>query len=83
MKSICVPIVGIVAAALLDNRFSWGTAASVLVALYCHRLYRRPPTPVSVCACSSDEPRPGWAARWGASGRRDPDRVRPKWSEVG
>jgi hypothetical protein len=45
VKSISVPIAGIVAA-LLDNRLSWGTVASVLVALYCHRLYRRAPNPV-------------------------------------
>jgi hypothetical protein len=68
MKSISVPIAGIVAAAALDNRLSWATVASVLVALYCHRLYRRLPTPVSVCGCwSADELRPGWAARWAAA----------------
>jgi len=33
VRSISVPIAGIVAAALLDNRLSWRTVASVLVAL--------------------------------------------------
>jgi hypothetical protein len=84
VKSIVVPIACILAAAALDNRLSWGTVASVLVALYCHRVYRRPPPPVGVCACSpADELRPGWAARWGVSGRPDQGHVRAKWLEVG
>ena len=67
MRSVVVPIAGIVAAALLDNRLSWGTVASVLVALYCHRLYRRTtaPTASDVSFAPRDEDlRPGWAARW-------------------
>jgi hypothetical protein len=85
VKSISVPIAGIVAAALLDNRWSWGTAASVLVALYCHRLYRRAATPVVEAWAWSreDEFRPGWAARWEVSGRPDASHVRTKWPEVG
>ncbi len=79
MSSISVPIAGIVAAALLDHRMSWGTAASVLVALYCHRLYRRPAPPVSVRVCSSDELRPGWAARSAAA---DGGRVQSERPEV-
>lgn len=64
----CRAVVGIVAAAALDNRLSWGTVASVLVALYCHRLYRRPPTEVVVMRSRPPEDglRPGWAARWGS-----------------
>jgi hypothetical protein len=62
-------VVGIVAAAALDRRLGWGTIASVGVALYCHRLYRRPLPPVPSCEASppaEEELRPGWAARWGA-----------------
>jgi hypothetical protein len=81
VKSISVPIVGIVAAAALDNRLSWGTVASVLVALYCHRLYRRRPASVGACTCSpADELRPGWAARWALV---DGDRAQLSRSEGG
>jgi hypothetical protein len=68
VKSISVPIAGIAAAAALDHRWSWGTLASVLIAIYCHRLYRRAPTPAAHVWAESpeDELRPGWAARWGS-----------------
>jgi hypothetical protein len=62
-------VAGIVAAAALDRRLGWGTIASVGVALYCHRLYRRPlrAVPSAVpSAPAEEELRPGWAARWGA-----------------
>jgi hypothetical protein len=85
VKSMSVPIAGIVAAALLDHRWSWGTLAGVLVAMYCHRLYRRAPIPALSASCLSpeDELRPGWAARWGVSGRADARHVRAKWPEAG
>ena len=85
MRSISLPIAGILAAALLDHRWSWGTLASILVAAYCHRLYRRAPAPsVTVRALPpEDELRPGWAARWGPSSPRGKDQVQPKWSEGG
>jgi hypothetical protein len=85
VRSISVPIAGIVAAALLDNRLSWGTVASILVALYCHRLYRRAPTPVMSrwAWLPEDELRPGWAARWQVSEGPDGGDVRAKWPEVG
>jgi hypothetical protein len=60
-------VVGIVAAAALDRRLGWGTMASVAVALYCHRLYRRPMTTLPSATPPSpddEELRPGWAARW-------------------
>jgi hypothetical protein len=85
VKSVSLPIAGIVAAALLDNRLSWGTVASVLLALYCHRLYRR--GPVSVVStwawAPDDELRPGWAARWAVSGQPDAGQAGAKWPEVG
>jgi hypothetical protein len=85
VKSISVPIAGIVASAFLDNRLSWRTMASLLVALYCHRLYRRVATPVvSAWAWSQeDELRPGWAARWGVSGWLGADGAQPDSGEVG
>ena len=79
MRSISVPIAGILAAAVLDHRWSWGTVASVLVAIYCHRVYRKTPTPIageSLCSVG-DELRPGWAARWGASEPGDAYRCPP------
>jgi hypothetical protein len=85
VKSISVPIAGIVTAALLDHRWSWGTLASVMVAIYCHRLYRRVPTPVITMRPWSpeDELRPGWAARWAASGQSYGGEVRTESLEVG
>jgi hypothetical protein len=62
-------VLGVVAAAALDRRLGWGTIASVAVALYSHRLYRRPLRPVPSPAPSppaEEELRPGWAARWGS-----------------
>ncbi|MBJ7598838.1 MAG: hypothetical protein JF922_12255 [Candidatus Dormibacteraeota bacterium] len=78
MRSVAVPIVGIVVAAALDNRWSWGTVASVLVALYCHRLYGRLPAEVVIMRDRSleDELRPGWAARWHATRRNELDEIR-------
>jgi hypothetical protein len=73
VMSVVVPVAGIVAAAVLDNRLSWGTVASVLVALYCHRLYRTvyPAIAPEVPSPPGDEElRPGWAARWGRVGSR-------------
>jgi len=85
VKGISVPIAGIVAAAVLDGRWSWGTLASVLVALYCHRLYRGKPAVAMVERAWSpkDELRPGWAARWGVSRIPAAGDVRPKSSERG
>jgi hypothetical protein len=84
VKSIGVPIAGIVAAAALDHHLSWATLASVLVALYCHRIYgaccqQFTEAPVAVI---DHEFRPGWAARWGASGKLDTGPLQPTQSEV-
>jgi hypothetical protein len=85
VKSISVPIGGIVAAAVLDHHWTWGTLASVLVAFYCHRLYRASPSPVVSPLASSldDELRPGWAGRWVVSNRSDRDYRRATSREVG
>jgi hypothetical protein len=84
VRSISVPIAGIVAVALLDNRLSWGTAAGVLVALYCHRLYRSTPTEFvgGFASPPEYELRPGWAARSGASAQSDAGDRQPKWPGV-
>ena len=69
MIPVIALVVGIVTAAALDHRFGWGTVVSVVVALYCHRLYRRPVTelPYAPARPMDDELRPGWAARWDAA----------------
>jgi hypothetical protein len=63
-------VLGVIAAAALDRRLGWGTIASVGLALYCHRLYRRPlpavPSPAPFPPADEEDLRPGWAARWGA-----------------
>jgi hypothetical protein len=85
VRSISIPIAGILAGALLDHRWSWSTLASILVAGYCHWLYRSTPVPpVTVYAWPpEDELRPGWAARWNVSSPWGADHVWPKWSEGG
>jgi hypothetical protein len=85
VRSISLPIAGILAAALLDQHWSWGTVASVLMAAYCHWLYRRaaaPPVTLRACA-PEDELRPGWAARWGTSASTGEDDVWRTRSEDG
>jgi hypothetical protein len=62
MRSISLPIAGIVAAALLDHRWSWGTLASVLLTFYCHWLYRRAPTP-TLTGCALERLRLGGGGR--------------------
>jgi hypothetical protein len=84
MRSIGLPVGGILIAALLDHHWSWGTVASVLVALYCHRLYSRAPGSGAAPRASvpADELRPGWAVRWGAAAQTDGGAA-PKRAEVG